>query len=165
MMLLKINIYIILIFPVLFGCTNEIQEEHKDEGIVISEEDSLSKVKKNNEVGKKLYPIFTVKEYCNKEDQDSVMHFLQMFEKKTPFNISTGHIDDKLKITYRVIDDCCLKFRGKASISITKLNLYHLKKTGNPCECFCMYEFEFLIRGIDMPKSLIINKYEVEIPY
>jgi len=110
-----------------------------------------------------VHPKFKVTEYCDAEDQDSVMFYFGKFGSKTAFHILVRQEDNQLKVTYRIIDDCCLKFRGKASMDSTKLNLFHLKRLGNPCECFCIYEFEFLIRNIGEHDKLFINKVEVEI--
>ncbi|MEN8121932.1 MAG: hypothetical protein ABFS35_16395 [Bacteroidota bacterium] len=124
-------------------------------------EQIISVVKKESTT-KRLLPEFKVTEYCDREDQDTVMFYLAKFDKREPFNISVAQAKSALKIKYSVIDDCCLKYRGKASLDSVKLNLYHLKRAGNPCECFCMYEFEFVLRNTDIPDKLFINKKEVE---
>ena len=134
---------------------NHIELEDKQENLISRE---TRKVK-----GNKLHPKFKVKEYCNREDQDLVMFYLGKFGKKTAFYISIKQTNKSLQVKYQIIDDCCLKFSAKARLDSTKLNLFHLNRTGDPCECFCMYEFEFLLKDMDVPDKLLINKEEVEI--
>ena len=166
MIKIGLKFFVMLLLTALFvSCNNETgKKEQQTKDNIKSEEEEVFVSQETVEIdGKRLHSKFKVTEYCDAEDQDSVMFYLGKFGSKTAFHISVRQEDNQLKVTYRIIDDCCLKFRGKASMDSTKLNLFHLKRLGNPCECFCIYEFEFLIRNIGEHDKLFINKVEVEI--
>ena len=161
----SVRFFVLVLLSVFFVSCNGLnnkKEQQTDHNIELEEEEITTPQETVKLQGKRLHPKFKVTEYCKAEDQDSVMFYLGKFGNKTAFNISVEKVNNQLKVIYRVIDDCCLKFRGKASMDSTKLNLFHLKRAGNPCECKCMYEFEFSFRDLDMPDKLFVNKEEVQ---
>ncbi|MEA2043591.1 MAG: hypothetical protein U9N85_13700 [Bacteroidota bacterium] len=153
------HIYLIVLIAVLavIGCNNK----------NISSEKSTNKIEiESQEVKpapKHLNFRFSVEEFCDADFQDSVYYYMGKYGKCKAFHGIVKPKGDRLLISYKVIDDCCLKFRGKAVGDSAKLNLYHLNRSSEVCECNCLYRFDFVLSRVsDIPTKIFVNKEPVD---
>ena len=93
--------YSIFSAALLVSCNSDSdkKEQQTDNNIELEgEEENLIPEESVEIQGKRLHPKFKVTEYCDKEDQDSVMFYLGGFGNKTSFNMLVEQENSTLKI-------------------------------------------------------------------
>jgi len=150
------NILIIAFIVISSACSNPYHNENNVKDSI--KDDSVYKIDTIEKETNIIYPKFNVIEYCNSEDQEEVYVDMGKYGKQKPYEIELKLRSDTLSISYKIIDDCCLKFKGKVNLEDDKLNLFHENRANEVCECNCMYEFNFQINHIDsVPEKIFIN--------
>ncbi|MCF8238454.1 MAG: hypothetical protein K9I85_09890 [Saprospiraceae bacterium] len=92
---------------------------------------------------------------CHDEENDDayknhILEFVQSGDTAT-FNVS-------------VVSDCCSKFEGQLELSNRTLTLDYTN-TGDVCDCYCVYQMQFVIRGVhEDTKTILFHKEELQIP-
>lgn len=72
---------------------------------------------------------------------------LTKYGKHVPYNYTKISSGDSVKISFDLISDCCLDYKGEAEIVKDTLILdYRLTKdTIEPCDCYCDYKIVYSV--------------------
>ncbi len=137
-------------------CNEKSEDSHEQISENVFEKEDTVKTKIKEETERSFYQSFKFTENCN--DQEKVYEDYGKYGKKKPYNVTLSNNNDTLTINYQIIDDCCLRFTGGITQRKEERLDLACNKYGSPCECNCIYLFEYILPYTEMPDTLFINK-------
>jgi hypothetical protein len=60
-----------------------------------------------------------------------------------PFDIKQTESKDTISVNFKFISNCCLNYLGDVLVSGDTVNLTYKDNTFSPCDCQCIYNYEF----------------------
>ena len=91
-------------------------------------------------------------------------------DDETDYNDYESHLierrrkGNKTEFIIGVVSDCCPGFEGNMKYNNRTLHL-DFTKTGEVCDCYCVYEMRFVIEGLPKGESkLFLGKKELVMP-
>ncbi|GEM_PF-1692452 len=112
----------------------------------------------------KLNYRFSGKDLCN-ESNGIPIKFISEEEIKNHginkiYNFDNIDIKDSIKISYKVLSDCCQEPKDSLIITDKEIKLINAFKSSKLCDCYCDYHFQYVFsKEFINNRKIVTNNY------